>query len=161
MINAPVSHLQDALELEGDAKLDLWELRLKTVPTIFRFWNGAERTWRGNLYQGLACQLQGEASGTEGQNNRPTLTVTNPAKIFGAFAAEGYFDLAEIIRRRVLQRHFIADVNEFQQRVWIVGRVPGVTAQVLQLELRSPLDMPAWKTPRRVFSPPEFPFIVL
>lgn len=157
--NAPVSHLQDALLLEADAKVDLWEIRLRAVPTIFRFWNGVARSWQGNDYEGLASQLSGESLSSEGQVSRPQLTAVNPDKIFGPFAAEGLFDLAEVIRKRVLQTHFINNVNQFEQRVWICGRPISVTSQVIQLELRSPTDMPAWKTPRRTFSPPEFPFI--
>lgn len=157
--NAPLSHLQDALQMEGSAKLDLWEIRLRTVSTIFRFWNGKSRMWQGNLYEGLACQVTGESLTSEGQNSRPTLTAVNPNKVFGPFAAEGLFDLAEVIRKRVLQPHMINNVNQFEQRVWIVGRPSQVSSQMIQLELRSPTDMPAWKTPRRTFSPPEFPFI--
>lgn len=159
--NAPVSHLQDALTLQGDYPCDLWEIRLKGIATVFRFWNGLTRTWQGQPYEGLACQLSGEGADSEGQNARPTLTAVNPGKVFGPFAAEGYFDLAEVIRKRVLQTHLIGNVNQFQQRTWICGRPSGVTSQVIQLELRSCTDMPAWKTPRRTFSPPEFPFVVI
>ena len=160
-VNAPVSHLEDALKLESDAKIDLYELRLRGSPTILRFWNGVTRTWQGDIYEGLACALTGEGSPSADQNSRPTLTVVNPDKIFGVFAAEGYLDLAEIVRRRVLQPHFVEDVNLFEQRVWIVARPSQVTSQSMSLELRSTTDMPAWKTPRRTFSPPEFPFVVL
>lgn len=160
-VNAPVSHLEDALKMESEAKLDLFELRLRGIPTVFRFWNGVTRPWQDDVYEGLACQLVGEGSSSENQNARPTLTVVNPDKIFGPFAAEGYFDLAEVIRRRVLQPHFIGDVNQFEQRIWIVGRPSGVTSQVLNLELRSVTDMPNRKTPSRTFSPPEFPFVTV
>lgn len=153
--------LQEALKLEADAEIDLWEIRLRGPNVRYRFWNGPERTWQGNIYNGHACQLTGEGSGTEGQANRPTLTVVNPENIFGVMVAEGYFDLAEVIRRRVLQQHFINNVNIFDQKVWLVGRVSLVRNPVLQLELRSTTDMPAWKTPRRTFSPPDFPFVVL
>jgi lambda family phage minor tail protein L len=162
MINAPVTHLEEAHKLEADARVDLWEVHLKgeAAGTIVRFWNGPVRTWQGNQYEGLACQLEGEATGTDGQNNRPTLTVANPLKIFGTFAADGYFDLATVIRKRVLQTHFTTDVNQCETRVWICGRPSGVLAQVLRLELRSPTDMPNFKTPRRVFAPPTYPFVV-
>ena len=159
--NAPVSHLQDALELESDAKIDLFEIRMRGIPTVFHFWNGVTRTWQGKPYEGLPCQIAGEGSTSEGQRSRPTLTVVNPEKIFGSFAAEGYFDLAEVTRKRVLQRHFVEDVNQFEQRIWICARPSGVTSQGLQLELRSTTDMPAWKTPRRTFSPPEYPFVTV
>lgn len=159
--NAPVSHLEDALKLESEGKVDLWEIRLRGTPTRFRFHNGPTRTWMGLTYEGLACQLQGEGRAAEGQESRPNLTVINPSKIFGPFAAAGHFDLAEIIRKRVLRQHFEGNVNQFEQRVWIVARPGAVTSQRMTLELRSPLDMPSWKTPRRTFSPPEFPFVVI
>lgn len=159
--NAPIEHLQDALKLEGDGKVSLWEVRLKTSPvTIYRFWNGPTRTWQGVTYEGLACQLSGD-SREEGRSSRPTLTVQNPEKILGTFAADGYFDLAELIRKRVLQQHFLADVNLFEQRIWISARAATVGRGVLQLDLRSPTDMPPWKTPRRVYAPPTHPFVTL
>lgn len=159
--NAPVSHLEEALKLEADATVDLWEVRLKGVNLQYCFWNGPTRTWQGRSYEGLPCQLQGEARSSEGQNARPTLIVHNPDKVFGVFAAEGYFDLAEFVRKRVLQQHFLADVALWEQNVWISARAAGVTNGTLQLELRSPTDMPPWKTPRRTFSPPDYPFVSL
>lgn len=159
---APLEHLEDALKLEGDALIDLWEVKLKTVDLTYRFWNGPTRTWQGNEYEGMACQLSSEGTGSEGQNSRPTLTVSNPENIFGVFAAEGYFDLAEFTRKRLLQAHLLTDVDIYQQRVWLCGRPISVGNGVLQLELRSPTDMPPWKTPRRTFSPSEgYPFVVL
>jgi lambda family phage minor tail protein L len=159
--NAPVEHLQESLKLEGDAFVDLWEIRMKTTPLTYCFWNGPTKTWQGKQYEGLPCQLTGDTRSTDGQSARPTLMVYNPEKIFGVFAAEGYFDLAEVIRKRVMQQHFLTNVNLFEQRVWICARPSGVTSGSLQLELRSPTDMPAWKTPRRTFSPPEYPFVSL
>ena len=161
MIQAPPSHVAESLKMEADSTVDLWEVHLRGVSTIIRFWNGPDRVWQGNTYNGLACQLQGEETSTDGKYNRPTLTVVNPLKIFGSFAALGYFDLAEVIRRRVLQNDFIANNNVYDQRVWIAGRVLAVMAQVLTVELRSTTDMPTWTTPRRTFSPPEFPFVVI
>lgn len=161
MTTAPVSHVEESLKLEVDGYVDLYEVRLKTVPTIYRFHNGATRTWNGVTWEHIPCQLSGEAMSSEDQKNRPTLTVANPDNIFGAFAAAGYFDLCEVIRKRVLQQHFYSDAVIFEQRVWICGRPGTVNSKVLQLELRSPLDMPAWRTPRRTYSPPEFPFITI
>lgn len=161
MTTAPVSHLNESLKLEGDSYIDLWEITLKGVSTIVRFWNGPTRTWQGVSWEGISCQLAGEAQGDQNQNVRPTLNVVNPSMVFGPFAAAGYFDLAVVVRKRLLQSHFTGNVNEFQQRVWIVGSIPAVSDQGLRLDLRSPTDTPAWKTPRRTYSPPEFPFIVL
>jgi phage-related protein len=160
-VTAPIEHLQDALQLEAETVIDLWELRLKNSNVIAHFWNGVERTWQGNLYQGLACQLSGEARSTDNKNNRPNLTIVNPENIFGAFAAAGDFDLATVIRKRVLASHFVNDANIFQQRVWLVGRPASVRNSVITLELRAPTDMPVWHTPCRTYNPPEYPFVVL
>lgn len=159
--NAPIEHIVDSLGLEGDAKVDLWTVRLRGVNLVYHFWNGPPRVWQGDTYEGLACQLSGENRSSEGQTARPSLIVSNPAKIFGVFAAEGYFDLATFTRKRLLQEHFLADVNLFQQNVWICARPSEVRSTTMQLELRSPTDMPPWKTPRRTFNPPDYPFVTV
>jgi phage-related protein len=159
-VSAPSSHLEESLKLEADLTVDLWQARLRGGATV-RWWNGPTRTWQGNEYTGLACQIQGEKKSSDSQVSRPILTIANPDGVFSTFAAEGLFDLAEVIRKRVLQSDFQADANVFEQRVWIVGRPSAVKAQVISLELRSTTDMPNFKTPGRTFSPPEFPCVVL
>jgi hypothetical protein len=162
----PGDHIDESLKLEADGYVDLWEIRLKKVGIIYRFTqavsDGAEIVWQGETYEALACQMQGERRSTDDQAARPKLIVVNPENVFGAYAAEGFFDLAEVTRFRVLGRHVLANVNIFQKRLWLVRRPLEVTDQVLTLELGSPLDMPAWQTPRRIFSPSEgYPFVVL
>lgn len=160
-MTAPIEHLQDALEMVGDAYIDLFEVRLRNLPYTARFWNGASRIWQGNTYDALPCQLTGESQSADGEKSRPILTVINPDNLLGLFAAPGYFDLAEVIRKRVLQTHFVNNVNIFEQRVWLVGRVASVRSNSLRLELRGPTDMPVWKTPRRQYTPPDFPFVTI
>lgn len=161
-MSAPVEHLHESLKLEAEPHVDLFEIRLKSTALRKYFWNGPTRVWQGITWEGNSCQLTGEKRATDGQQARPSLTVVNPENVFGVFAAEGYFDLAEVIRKRVLQPHFEANVNLFEQRVWIVGRPSQVTDKVMSLELRSPIDMPAWRTPRRTYNPNDgYPFVVL
>lgn len=157
---APVSHIEEALKLEADAAIDLFTITLRGG-TILRFRNGPSITWQGHLYEGLASELSGEGLSAEDEKNRPTLTVLNPEKLFGSFAAEGLLDLALVVRRRVMQRHLLDDVGLSQQRIWILGRIVLVNSQVIRVELRSPLDMPAWKTPNSFYMPPEYPFVVI
>lgn len=159
-MTAPIEHIEDALKLEGDYRVDLWEVKLHNSNTYVRFWNGPTRTWQGKVWEGLACRLSSETKSAEGRRNRPTLTIVNPENLFGPMAAAGTFDLAQFTRRRLLQEHFDADVNIYEQTLYISSRVVAITDQVLQLELRSPLDFPPFKTPRRTFSPPEYPFVV-
>ena len=157
---APVSHIEEALKLEADAPIDLFTVTLRGG-TIIRFRNGASVTWQGHLYEGLACEMSGEGLSADDEKNRPALTVLNPDKIFGSFAAEGLLDMAIVVRRRVMQQHLLADTGLSQQRIWLLGRITLVTSQVIRVELRSPIDMPAWKTPNSFYMPPEYPFVVL
>lgn len=160
-MTAPTSHVVDAQKLTADATIDLFEITFHGTGTIYRFWNGsASRVWQGHTYESLACTLTGEGQHSTAENMRPKLIVVNPAKILGPFAALGYFDLALVARKRLLQADFIADNNISQKRLWIVGRVIGVTSQILQLELRDTTDMPVWLTPRRTYNPSEgYPFV--
>lgn len=157
----PVSHAAEALKLSADSYVDLFEVRLHGTSTVLYFWNGETRVWQGNSYEQLPVQMQGDSVSSDGKLSRPQLTVVNPDKIFGGFAANGDFDLAVVIRKRVLQNDFINNVNIFSQRTWIVGRVVSVTSQTMTVELRQTTDMPTWLTPRRTYNPPAFPFVVL
>jgi lambda family phage minor tail protein L len=159
-LSTPTSHVAEAQKLEVDAFVDLFSVAFHNTSSIYRFRNGASITWQGQVYEELACQLSGEQRNADGTNTRPKLNVVNPQKVLGSFAAEGYFDLALVTRYRLLQQDLLNNVNIFQKRVWIVGKVNAVTSQTLELELRDTTDNPAWKTPRRTYSPSEgYPFV--
>lgn len=160
-MSAPLTHIEESLKLSADSYVDLFEVQLHNSSTTLRFWNGVSRTWQGNSYEQLACQMQGDTITSDGKYSRPQLTVVNPDKIFGPYAAEGLLDLAVVTRKRLLQNDYLNDVNAFQQNIWIIGRIILVTSQVLQVELRQTTDMPVWTTPKRTFNPPDFPFVVL
>lgn len=159
MTQAPLEHRQEALKLgDADALVDLFTARLKTG-TIYRFWNGPTRTYRGQIYNGLACQMSGEKVTSDGEVSRPLLSIANPENAFSGYAAAGFFDMAEVVRYRLLQDHFLNDIQIWEQRVWIATRVASIKNQILTLELRSPLDLPNFKVPARTYNPPEFPAV--
>lgn len=163
-MSAPLEQVEESLKLEADAECHLWEVHLKVLDppyNVVHFWNGPEVTWQGNTYEALACQVRGIERNSDGQTAKPTLTVANPDNAFGAFAAEGYFDLATVIRKTVLRAHLDANANIFEQRVWICGRPSRVQSPILELELRDLTDNPVWRTPRRIYAPPTYPFVVL
>jgi hypothetical protein len=107
----------------------------------------------------MALQLTGEGDYSDDEVARPNLNIMNPNKIFGPFASAGHFDLATVVRKRVLPQHIQTNANIFRQRVWLVGRITNVSSQILGLELRSPHDIPNYMTPPRMFMPPEFPYV--
>ncbi|MFN4091636.1 MAG: hypothetical protein ACK4FG_01915 [Brevundimonas sp.] len=160
-MTAPIEHLEDSLGLTGDHRVDLWKIQLRNSATAYYFWNGTTHTWQGQTYEGLACSLSAESRSSDGERSRPVLTVVNPENMFGPLAADGVFDLATVTRKRVLQDHFQNNVNIFQQNVFISTRVVSISDQLIRLELRYPSDIPVFKTPRRTYNPPEYPFIVI
>lgn len=161
MTQAPVEHREDALKLEdADHIVQLFRVRLKTG-TTYRFWNGPTRTYRGQLFNGMACQMTGDKKTSDNEVSRPLLSIANPENAFSGFAAAGLFDMAEVVRWELLQDHFLNDVNIYDQRVWISTRVVSIKNQILTVELRSPLDLPNFKVPSRVYAPPEFPAVSL
>lgn len=159
MSTAPSTHLDESLKLQADRIVALWEVHLMGVSTIIRFRDGPSVTWQGNSYESMGCTISGEGESADPENYRPVLTVINPENIFGSFASAGYFDLATVIRREVLQGDLIANANIFQQRIWIIGRPTSVKNPVMRFELRSPMDIPAFTVPNRFYMPPEFPFV--
>lgn len=160
MTTAPTTHVTEALKLSADAIVALWEVRLKGVSTIVRFRDGPTVTWQGHTYDSMACMISGESANSDGQNARPTLTVINPQNVFGPFASAGYFDLATVIRKEVLQADLLANANIYQQRIWIIGRPTSVKNPSMQFELRSSIDIPGFTVPNRYYTTPEFPFVV-
>jgi phage-related protein len=155
----PVSHLEQAQVLEADEPVQLWEIRLRSVPVRIYFCARPTVTWQGNTYEQIGCVLKGEADYATEQNARPTLSLQTPEKVFNPFATAEYFDLAQVIRKEVLPTHLNSNANIFRQRVWVVGRPSSVHGHSLQLELRGPTDFPNFQIPPRYFSPPEFPFV--
>jgi lambda family phage minor tail protein L len=158
-VTAPLSHHVDALELEGQAEVDLWEIVLNDGLTVFRFRNGPSVTWQSDLYENLPIAIGGEEHNSDDKQARPALRIYNPKSIFGPYAMQKAFDLALVTRRRVLGVNLAANANIFEPSIWVVRRVVNVTSQMLHLELSSPLDGPSLMVPHRTYVPPDFPSV--
>lgn len=158
MIDAPVEHIEDAMKMTSDREVSLWEITLRDNTKAF-IRNGPEVTWRGNDYENLPILLTGEEMTSDERTNRPSLQIFNPKKIFGPWAHQGKFELATVIRRRVLQENLLANLNIYVQTVWIIGQITSCTSRVLQVQLRAPTDGPNMNVPHRYYAPPEFPVV--
>lgn len=162
MTSVPLTHIQESQKLTADAQIDLYQITLKDSPTIFRFKNNDTVTWRGNLYEGMACRLQGDTRLADGEESRASLQVMNPFGIFNMPALVGDLDLATVVRKRVLRQHLDGNVNIFEQRMWYVGRISElISGQSITLELRNVTEGPAYQIPVRMYIPPQFPLVSL
>lgn len=157
---APISHLEEAQKLTADAEVSLFQITLPQDGVIFRFKNNDTVTWRGNTYEGIACNLSGEGMSADDQESRPTLRVMNPDGIFNAPALDGRLYRAIVTRRKVLRRHLDSNVNIFSQRMWFVERPKEIiSGQYVTLELRNMAEGPNFQIPARMYVPPEFPLV--
>lgn len=161
-MTTPESHVSEAHKLTADGLVDLFEITLQTVPVVLRYKNENSVTWQGNLYEGIAIRLAGDRRSADEEEARPTLTMMNPIGIFNPYVRAGYFDLATVVRKRVLRQHLEADVNLYEQRMWFVSRPRELIAnQGLTLEMRNMSEGPNFFLPVRQFIPPEFPSVTL
>ena len=163
-LNAPQDHLDESQQITADALVSLFEITLNGTPNISKiyFTDGKTTTWRGKQYEAITCKISGVSRSADDSKSRPTLTVVNPIGMFSGFAFAGYFDGANLIRKRVLLNHLNLNIDLSQVNYWYISRVKEMIAgQSLTFELRSLTDGPDHFLPARKYIPPEFPFVTL
>lgn len=156
----PVSHVDEAVKLQADGYVDLFEAQLNPSG-IVRFKNDNQVSWQGHTYEALALQLGGVEMNGSDEESRPTLTIVNPKGMFSSFVLTGYLDKATIIRRRVLKQHIDSDTNLSVTRTWWVGRIAALNSQRISMELRDMTEGPNFLVPARLFMPPDFPVVTI
>ncbi|KQS84246.1 hypothetical protein [Rhizobium sp. Leaf383] len=160
--SAPLSHKQEAQKLSADGLVELYTIRLKNLPVIFRFKNNDEVTWRGLKFEGMACKLTGDNRSADGEESRPVIQIMNPLGVFNSAAVKGQLDLASVTRQRVRVDHIKNNVNISEQRMWYVGRIRElISGQSITFELRNMTEGANFQIPVRQFAPPEFPMVTL
>ena len=161
-MSVPTSHIEEAEKLTADALVDLYTMALVDGVTVFRFKNNDTVTWQGNVYEGLACKLSGDARSADGEEQRASLSIMNPLGIFNMPAIAGDLDMAVLTRKRLLREHVDDNVNIFQQRMWYVGQVKDlISGQSITFQLRNMTEGPNFQIPVRMYTPPEFPLVTL
>lgn len=163
-MTVPVEHIDDALKLDADAYVNLFEIQLYPSGVMYMC---PERdiTWQGNDYKVWGMRLTGVSTNADDQTARPKLSLANftyddqgePVKgIFSSLNAQEAVEGATIIRRRVLKTNAENNVNVKQEQRWKVSRVASERPDLVVLELRNTLDGPRFTLPARKFNPPEF-----
>lgn len=162
-MTSPYTHIVESQKLtDADAPIDLFTITLKNLPVTFRFKNNNTVIWRGNEYEGMACNLTGDTRTADGEETRANLRILNPFGIFNHPAQQGDLDLAVVTRKRVLQQHIDSNADIYEQRMWYVGRVAElISGQSISLELRNMTEGPGYQIPVRMYIPPEFPLVSL
>ena len=160
----------DVEELESASLIDLYELKVPGLETVFRFHSGSrnakEKTkeknsvyWQGEEYFYFPVEAKGfEYSGT-GKQTRPRLKVSNLTHVLPSFL-EAYEDFlgGSFKRIRVYDRFLDSESGDYSEyrpflffpvERYIVERKVEETPVYVEFELISPLDVQGLELPRR------------
>ena len=158
----PISHVEDALKLQADAKIHLFELTPVTGGTIY-FKADNEATWRGQLYEGIPCAITGEEFSTE-KAPTPRLTIGQEdldLLPFKGLINDGHLDGATLVRKTVLLDDLINDRNIYQRTTWRVKRPDSYSRSKISLVLATYSTAHNQTVPFRQYMPPAFPWVDL
>ena len=158
----PANRIEDALKLKADAIIDLFELNPLIGGTVY-FKADNSVTWRGNLYQGLPCQLSGEEKDTKATPT-PRMTIgQEDADLlpFKALVHDGLLDGATIIKRSVLLADLKANLDIKSTVYYRVKRIEGYSRNQISMVLASFSSAVNQTMPFRQYLPPSFPYVDL
>lgn len=157
----PAEHMEDALKLDADAYIDLFQIVLSDRSTKIYLKANSNVDWQGNTYEGTAVQIEGIGSYADDEVARPKFTLFNPAGIYSYLVDQGALDNATIVRYRVLKEHIDSDLPIYRRQQWRMSRILSVKTNSISLELRDMMDGQNFYTPGRMFIPPYFPTVSL
>lgn len=158
----PQSHIEDALKLQADGRLHLYEINPLGGGTVF-IKSDDNFVWQGDLYTGIPCSLTGEKMSTEGTPTPKLVIGQKDLDLlpFKALINDGHLDGAQIIRRKVLLDDALADLNISETTYFRVKRIDNYNRTNITLTLASFSGAISQTIPFRSYTTPDFPFVSL
>lgn len=164
MTQHPVTHVNDALSLTADARLDFFILTPSIGTGTIYFRPDNDVTWRGNTYLGLPLSFTGEKDSAEGGGSSPRLQIGSPnidLSIFKSHIRDGSLDNAVVVRKTALLTDVLADNNIYSSKTYRVETVENYSRSSISLLLARFSGARRTTIPFRQFLPPDFPFVSL
>lgn len=154
----PEEQLEDAQKLVADGIVQLYEIRLADGTYLhLKADNSVE--WNGYQWTGIPILFEGYSSAQGSSYSRPTLSIANPDGAFSTFVRDGFLDRAVVNRYIVLYDDIVNDRPIYQKKTWIIWFIKTLNRNIIQVELRNPMDGVNFDVPARMYIPPEFPFV--
>jgi phage-related protein len=156
----PVSHVEDALKLQADGKIHLFELSPLSGGTIY-FKSDNEVTWQGHTYEAIPCALTGEEFKTEGTPT-PKFTIGQEdvdLLQFKGLVNDGHLDGATLVRKIVLLDDIINNRNVKQTAYFRVKRIDEYSRTKIAVTLASFSAALSQTLPFRQYVPPAYPWV--
>jgi phage-related protein len=158
----PSSHVADALKLEGDAYVDLFELSPLSGGS-FHFKNDNDVTWLGTLYEGLPVSMTGEEEDLT-KLPQPQLTIGQDdldLLPFKGLIFDGHLEGGSVVRYRFLLTNLLANLNIKQTTRYRIKQVGEYSRTKISLNLSSFSSATNQTVPFRQYIPPYFPYVSL
>lgn len=162
----PEEHLEDAQKLLADGIVQLYEIKLSNN-TYLHLKSDNSVSWNGYDWQGIPILFEGYSSAQGDTYSRPTLSIANPDGVFSTsvLPTDGYsyglLDRAVVNRYIVLYDDLVNNRPIYQKKTWIIWFIKTINKNIIQVELRNPMDGVNFDVPARMYIPPEFPFVSL
>lgn len=154
----PEEQLEDAQKLIADGIVQLYEIRLSDGTYLhLKADNSVE--WNGYQWTGIPILFEGYSSAQGSSYSRPTLSIANPDGAFSTFVRDGFLDRAVVNRYIVLYDDIVNDRPIYQKKTWVIWFIKTLNKNIIQVELRNPMDGVNFDVPARMYIPPEFPFV--
>lgn len=174
--SVPNEHLEDAQKLVADGIVQLYEIKLINNTYIYIKPDNSV-TWNGKDWLGLPILFEGYSSAQGDSYARPTLSVANPDYIneqdgnarssFSSLVLPtkeypyGLLNRAVVNRYLVLYDDLVNNRPIYQKKTWIIWFIKTINKNMIQVELRNPMDGVNFDVPARMYIPPEFPFVTI
>lgn len=157
----PVSHITDALKLEGaDGIIDLYELMPTSGGTV-RFKSDNSMSWLGVTYEGLPMTFSGDEQDME-KTPEPQLRIGQEDADLLALKGlvfDGHLESATIIRKRVLLDDLLNNRDIKHVSYYRVKRVSEYSRTSINLTLSGYSSATKQTIPFRQYIPPAFPWV--
>lgn len=174
--SVPSEHLEDAQKLIADGIVQLYEIKLINNTYLYFKADNSVR-WNGNDWLGLPVLFEGYSSAQGDSYARPTLSIANPDYIneqdgnarssLSSLVLPtkeypyGLLNRAIVNRYIVLYDDLINDRPIYQKKTWVIWFIKTINRNMIQVELRNPMDGVNFDVPARMYIPPEFPFVTI
>jgi phage-related protein len=159
----PQGHIADALKLQADGKLHLFEVFPVSGGSIFCKADNPV-TWLGLDYEGLPMQLSGEGKSNDGSTPTPRLQIGQEDMDllpFKGLINDGWLDGATIVRKKVLLDDLLANRDIKETTTFRVKRVESYSRTKVTLLLATFSAAISQTVPFRQYTPPDFPWVDL
>lgn len=163
MSRIPQNHVNDALSMVADGKIDLFRLNPLSGGTIC-IKDGSDETWLGDTYFGVPMQFSGDNRSNDGSTPTPRLQIGQQdldLLPFKGLIFEGYLDGAAVTRKTILLDDLINQRNVARTLYYRVRRVENYSRTQISLVLSTYSAATGQTIPFRQYVTPDFPFVTL